>query len=121
MILYIAAGILAGVISGMGIGGGILLIPVLLFWGDMGQKEAQMVNLIYFLPTAVVALIQHFKAGRIEKPVLKPLLIGGLAGAAAGSLLAIRMKPQWLGWMYGVFLILMGLMEIYKGYRMKKA
>lgn len=120
MILYIASGLAAGIISGMGIGGGILLIPVLLFWGGLGQKEAQMVNLIYFLPTAVMALVVHVRAQRIAKQIWKPILLGGLLGAGAGSLLAIWMRADWLRWIYGIFLILMGLSEVRKGRKTKK-
>ena len=55
--LYIVIGALAGVISGMGIGGGVILIPALVFFTSISQHGAQAVNLLYFLPTAVAALI----------------------------------------------------------------
>ena len=57
MIWIIVIGIVSGMISGMGIGGGTILIPALLFLQDMNQQQAQGINLIYFIPTAVIALI----------------------------------------------------------------
>ena len=57
------AGLLAGIVSGMGIGGGAILIPVILWVTDVTQQQAQGVNLLYFLPTAAVALVTHVKMG----------------------------------------------------------
>ena len=58
-----AIGFFSGIISGMGIGGGTILIPALLFLTEVNQQQAQGVNLIYFIPTAVMALITHRKNG----------------------------------------------------------
>ena len=66
MIWVIVIGIVSGMISGMGIGGGTILIPALLFLQDMNQQQAQGINLIYFIPTAVIALITHIKNKNIE-------------------------------------------------------
>ena len=54
-------GFLSGIISGMGIGGGTILIPALLFLTDITQQQAQGINLIYFIPTALTALMTHQK------------------------------------------------------------
>ena len=51
----------SGIISGMGIGGGTILIPALLFLTGLDQHQAQGINLIYFVPTAVTALCIHFQ------------------------------------------------------------
>ena len=56
MLGVLLAGLLAGIVSGMGIGGGAILIPVILWVTDVTQQQAQGVNLLYFLPTAAVAL-----------------------------------------------------------------
>ena len=61
-----AIGFFSGIISGMGIGGGTILIPALLFLTEVNQQQAQGVNLIYFIPTAVVALITHRKNGTLD-------------------------------------------------------
>ena len=49
MIWVIVIGIVSGMISGMGIGGGTILIPALLFLQDMNQQQAQGINIIYFI------------------------------------------------------------------------
>ena len=59
------AGILSGIIGAMGIGGGGILIIYLTLFADMEQMAAQGINLLFFIPCAVVALIIHIRKGRI--------------------------------------------------------
>jgi uncharacterized membrane protein YfcA len=61
IILYLITGFVAGIISGMGIGGGVVLIPVLTLFLGFEQKIAQGVNLMYFIPTGAAALWVHYK------------------------------------------------------------
>ena len=84
-LLYILAGAASGVLSGMGIGGGVLLIPALVLLGGIAQHSAQGINLLYFLPTAIGALWIHRKERQLEKKVLPMLIVGGVLGAAAGG------------------------------------
>ena len=107
-----AIGFFSGIISGMGIGGGTILIPALLFLTEVNQQQAQGVNLIYFIPTAVVALITHRKNGTLDLKTAKPLALLGLAGAAA--FLAVSLESEILKKLFGGFLLLMGLSEIFK-------
>lgn len=107
-------GFCAGIISGMGIGGGTILIPALLFLTDITQQQAQGVNLIYFIPTAITALITHQKKGNLDWKTAKPLAVMGLAGAAAGAFLAVSLESELLRKIFGGFLFLMGLSEIFK-------
>ena len=109
-----AIGFFSGIISGMGIGGGTILIPALLFLTEVNQQQAQGVNLIYFIPTAVVALITHHKNGTLDLKTAKPLALLGLAGVAAGAFLAVSLESEILKKLFGGFLLLMGLSEIFK-------
>jgi len=114
MVLYIAIGVAAGIISGMGIGGGTILIPALTIFLQISQQSAQNMNLIYFIPTAAIALCVHAKQGNIEKKYLTGLIITGLLGAAGGSFLALKLKADWLRKTFGGFLFIMGVLEIRK-------
>ena len=107
-------GFCSGIISGMGIGGGTILIPALLFFTDITQQQAQGVNLIYFVPTAITALITHQKKGNLDWKTARPLAVLGLAGAAAGAFLAVSLESESLRKIFGGFLFLMGLSEIFK-------
>ena len=112
--MIILIGFLAGIISGMGIGGGTILIPALSIFFNYEQHTAQNFNLIYFIPTAVIALFTHSKNGNIEKSVLWKIIIFGLIGACGGAFIAINLNADILRKCFGVFLFIMGISEILK-------
>ena len=112
--LYVLIGFAAGIISGMGIGGGTILIPALFIFFHTEQRAAQNINLIFFIPTAIIALITHIKNKAVEREHLCMIILSGIAGAAAGALIATRIEQDYLRKMFGGFLMLMGLWEIFK-------
>jgi uncharacterized membrane protein YfcA len=114
MIGFIIVGFLSGIISGMGIGGGTILIPAItMLWG-VDQKVAQITNLIYFIPTASIALITHLKNKNIEKDILLVIILFGFLGAIAGSYLALTLNSAVLRKLFGGFLFVMGIIEFSK-------
>jgi len=110
----IIIGFLSGIISGMGIGGGTILIPALSIFFNYEQHTAQNFNLIYFIPTALIALFTHAKSGNIEKNVLWKIILFGLIGAGIGAIIAINMEADILRKCFGGFLLIMGISEIFK-------
>ena len=114
MMWVVLIGFFSGIISGMGIGGGTILIPALLFLTEITRQQAQGVNLVYFVPTAITALITHQKKGDLDWKTAKPIALSGLAGAAAGAFLAVSLGSGLLRKLFGGFLFLMGLSEIFK-------
>ncbi len=112
MILAII-GFLSGIISGMGIGGGTILIPSLVIFKNIQQQQAQGVNLIVFLPVAIIALITHYKKGNIDFSFAKLIILAGLVGAILGSILAIKIDPVKLRKYFGIFLLLIGTYELF--------
>lgn len=118
--LNIIIGLFSGVVSGMGIGGGAILIPALIMIEGVAQQMAQGINLVYFIPTAIVSLIVHIKKKNVE--VKTALIIGGcgMVGAVGGSMLAMAIGGGVLRKMFGGFLLLIGVYEVYKGIKMKK-
>ena len=73
---------------------------------------AQSVNLLFFIPTAIVALIIHIKNKHIDFKMALPIIISGLIGAYLGSGLAVSMPGNTLRKWFGVFLLVMGIYEI---------
>lgn len=110
----VAIGFVSGIISGMGIGGGTILIPALVFLLGLEQQQAQGVNLIYFIPTAITALITHNKNKNVLWDTAKPLALTGLLGAACGAFLAVSLDAGLLKKLFGGFLFVMGLSELFK-------
>lgn len=111
MLLFII-GLASGIISAMGIGGGTILIPALIFATGTSQHVAQSVNLISFIPVAVVALAIHFKNKNLHTDHAFLLILAGLAGALIGAGLAVRLSGEVLSKLFGIFLFLMGCYEI---------
>lgn len=118
MILFLI-GLASGVISGMGIGGGTILIPALVIFANPDQHVAQSVNLIFFIPTAAIALIVHIRNKRIDFNVAIPIIIFGLLGAYIGSRLAIRLPGALLKKYFGIFLLTLGIYEMLRRDKVK--
>lgn len=110
--LTLIIGFASGIISGMGIGGGTLLIPALVFIIGTKQQIAQSINLIVFIPSAIAALFVHARKHNIEKGLLLKLAVTGCAGAVIGSLLAVNLDSNLLKKFFGAFLFIMGVYEI---------
>lgn len=112
-IIIIVVGFFAGIISGMGIGGGALLIPALHIFANVEHKVAQCINLFYFIPTAAAALVIHIKKKNIEFKPLVLILIFGAVGAVIGGMLAMRLNSDILRKMFGAFLLILAVKEFY--------
>ena len=78
--LAVLTGAATGVLSGMGIGGGTLLVIVLVELAHIEQRAAQGINLLYFLPVAAASLIAHIRSRRIR---MRVFLLCAAAGTAA--------------------------------------
>lgn len=110
--VYLAAvSIISGAIGGMGIGGGVILIPVLTAVFGIAQKQAQFVNLLYFVPVALCALFVHSRAGRVEWRKALYMAIGGVCGALVGTYLAKTIGDDILKRIFGVFLLVVGIRQ----------
>lgn len=118
--LVIIIGFFAGIIGGMGIGGGTILIPSLVFFLGTQQQIAQSVNLISFIPTAIVAIFIHLKHKSIETKLVLKLILLGVTGAVVGSFIAVSLDANMLKKFFGAFLFVMGLYEIFSKKNMEK-
>lgn len=107
-------GIATGVLSGFGVGGGSLLLIYLTAFAAFPQHEAQGINLIYFLPAALAALPSHFKNDFIDKQVALPAIIGGLLFSALAAVLSNNLDVSLLRKLFGIFLLIIGLLELFR-------
>ena len=111
-IWFIIAGLISGVIGGMGMGGGTLLIPILTIFLGVMQRTAQGLNLLVFIPMSVVALIIHCKNKLVDFKVGLIIIGSGVVASVAGSLLALNLSNGVLQKIFGVFLLLVGIWQI---------
>lgn len=108
------AGLLSGVIGAMGMGGGAVLIVYLTLFLDVEQLKAQGTNLIFFIPIGVVALIIYSIKRQIKWKKIVPIALGGIVGTVCGFLMTNILPTHIIGKIFGLFLILLGLSEIFK-------
>jgi len=108
----LAAGVLTGILSGFGVGGGTLLLVYMTLVAGVDQRTAQGINLLYFLPAGLMALPAHVKNGYVEKDALLPAIGVGLVCAAGGAWAATAVDMGLLRKCFGVFLVLIGLWEL---------
>ena len=107
-------GILTGVIASMGLGGGFVLLIWLTLFMDMPQRAAQGINLLFFLPIAVISVIMHLRAGLIDKKLVLSLVPGGIIGAVLGTLGSQLVGNELLRKLYALFLLAFGLRELFR-------
>lgn len=113
-LVCVLVGLLCGILSGYGIGGGSVLMVFLTAVMNMAQTHAQSVNLIYFLPTAVIAILFHAKNRQVEWHAVAPIAIAGCISAVIGAWLAGIVDPRLLRKCFGVFLLLIGIRIVFK-------
>ena len=113
-IILLLIGLGAGIVSGMGMGGGTILIPALVLPINPQQHTAQSVNLLFFIPTAVVALIIHIKNKHIDFKMAVPIIAFGMCGSFVGSWLAMRLAGGELKRLFGFFLLAMSIYEMFR-------
>lgn len=117
-VISIAVGAVLGILTGLGTGGGSLLILWLTMVIHMNPVQARIINLLFFLPCALASTILRIKQGSIP---FRKLLIPAVAGCAAALLFSVlgqKMDTAQLKKLFGVLLIYTGLREVF--YRPRK-
>lgn len=121
MIIWeIVAGILGGIIGGMGMGGGTLTIPILTIFLSYAQLSAQGINLIAFLPMSVIALIIHIKNHLVAFKQTWLLALVGCIFSLGGAMLANHISNSVLKKLFAVFLIGLAVWQIVELIKSKK-
>ena len=105
------AGVISGIVGGMGMGGGTLLIPILSIFLGFAQKDAQGINLLVFIPMSIVALIFHIKNKLVDFRVGVPVVVVGVVFSVLGSVIANSLSNNNLRVYFGVFLLLVGVFQ----------
>ena len=111
--LEIVIGLVAGIVSGMGMGGGTVLIFLLTTMVGLQQHIAQATNLIFFIPTSISAILVGLKNKNINIKLALTISICGIIGAIIGAKIAINTDVNKLRKYFGYFLIAIAVHEIY--------
>ena len=111
--LEIVSGIIAGMFTGTGMGGGTVLILLLSIFVNLDQHLAQAVNLIFFILTTISAIIINIKGKITDFKLGFQIIIYGIIGAIIGSKIAMIIESQNLKKYFGFFLAIIATYEIY--------
>ena len=109
----IIIGLISGIVSGTGMGGGTILIFLLTSICELEQHIAQATNLIFFIPTSIVAIIVNIKNKNIDLKLATIISIFGILGAIIGANLSVHTDVKMLRKYFGIFLAIIALHEIY--------
>ena len=109
MLSLILLGFVAGVISGLlGIGGGVVLVPALLFLERLSIHQAMGISLAVIVPTAFAGVARYYAAGNVKLDVALMVAVGGVSGGVLGASFANMLPAHLLKKIFGVFLIVIG-------------
>jgi uncharacterized membrane protein YfcA len=112
-------GLIAGTIAAsLGIGGGVMYVPVLVVAFSFDQHVAQGTSLAVIVGTTIVGAITHARLGNVRWRISIPVGIGGVLGAIAGSWIALGLEGDVLRRMFGVFLLVVAARMAWRAYRL---
>ncbi len=111
LIILIIIGLLSGGLSGLiGIGGGVIIVPALVYFLAFSQKEAQGTSLgILLLPAGILGVIQYYKDGAIDLRVVFVVSIAFIIGNYFGSKVALSLPDKTLKKLFAVVLLVLGI------------
>ena len=117
--IAIIIGCALGFLAGLGVGGGSLLILWLTLILGLDHTTARGINLLFFIPIAVIASLFRWKQGSLRLARILPAVIGGCIAASVFTVASKHLQPELLQKLFGQLLILTGIRELF--YRPRKA
>lgn len=115
ILIIILVGIAAGILSGLvGVGGGIIIVPALVYFIGFSQKTAQGTSLaLIMLPVGIFGVIQYYKQGYVDYKIVGILAIGFLAGSFFGSKLALIISQETLKKVFAILMIIIAIKMLF--------
>ncbi|WP_276501294.1 sulfite exporter TauE/SafE family protein [Terrimonas pollutisoli] len=106
VITILLIGLFAGILSGLvGVGGGLIIVPALIFFLGFTQHQAQGTSLgLLLLPVGILAVINYYNKGNVDIKVVAVMSIAFIAGGYLGSKLALRLPEDTVKKIFAVFL-----------------
>ncbi|MBL7111816.1 MAG: sulfite exporter TauE/SafE family protein [Bacteroidales bacterium] len=111
ILILIIVGLFGGFIAGtLGVGGGIIIVPALVFILGLTQHQAQGTSLAMMLaPIGILAVANYYKSGYVNIKFAIILMLAFILGGYFGSLFAINLSDLWLKRIFGVLMMVVGV------------
>lgn len=117
--ITLLAGTALGFLAGIGVGGGSLLMLWLTLILGLEHAVARNINLLFFIPSAIIASFFRWKQGTLELKKIIPAVLAGCLAAGAASFLSAQINLDNLKKLFGILLLITGIRELF--YRRKNA
>ena len=106
LVILLVIGLFAGILSGLvGVGGGLIIVPALIFFLGYSQHQAQGTSLgLLLLPVGILAVINYYNKGHIDIKVVAVMSIAFVLGGWLGSKIALRLPADTVKKIFAVFL-----------------
>lgn len=113
--MVIIIGFAAGMLGGMiGIGGGLIIVPALVYFLAFTQHQAQGTSLgLLVLPVAILGVINYYRKGFVDPRIVGLLAIGFVLGSYLGSKWAIALPQETLKRVFAIFMLLIALKMLF--------
>jgi len=111
VIAFLIIGLVAGIASGFfGIGGGVLIVPALVFLCGFSQEQSVGTSLAVLLPpVGLAAVLEYYRHGNVNLKAALMIALGVFVGAWFGAQFAHKLGDAWLKMAFGVFVIGLGI------------
>lgn len=118
ILILLAIGVLAGMISGfIGVGGGIVIVPALVYFMGLTQHQAQGTSLLLMLPPiGILAVMNYHKAGNINWWYGGIIALAFIIGGYFGSKISLKLHPGIVKLVFGIIMIYISIKMILSGY-----
>ncbi len=119
IVVLVLIGLFAGIASGfVGVGGGIVIVPALVYMLGLSQHNAQGTSLLIMLPpVGILAVMNYYKAGELNISYGIVIACTMVLGGWIGSKLALKISPATVKLVFGVIMLYVAIRMVYVGYR----
>ena len=116
IVILLMVGLMAGALSGfVGVGGGIIIVPAMIYFMNMNQMQAQGISLaLLMLPVGVLGVINYYKAGHIQFSYVLLMAVGFIVGNYFGSKYAMRVPEHKIKFFFSVLMLYVAIQMLWK-------
>ncbi|HLV52478.1 MAG TPA: sulfite exporter TauE/SafE family protein [Cryomorphaceae bacterium] len=120
LLILIAIGLLAGLLSGfIGVGGGIIIVPALVYLLGLSQHGAQGTSLVLMLPPiGILAAYNYYRAGEVDIPYAIVIGLAFIVGGYFGSKISLKLSPHVVKFVFGLLMLYVSIRMIWASYKM---